>query len=186
MKVYKSCYRNHWLSPYTILEKVFFWREIDYDEPIIEKWSKRLNPICVAWHDFLDFVHPRITYVKIDEWDTWSMDSTLADIILPMLKQLRASKHGSGYVDMEDVPEHLRYTTTESYDFQTVFDFYHKHEIKEGDCDIHTRWDWVMDEMIFAFEKRVEDTDWQATKEECERVQNGFRLFGKYYQGLWD
>ena len=87
---------------------------------------------------------------------------------------------------MEDVPEHLRQTNTEGWDFQTVFDFYHEYEIKEGDCDIHARWDWVMDEMIFAFEKRVEDTDWQATKEECERVQNGFRLFGKYYQGLWD
>ena len=186
MKVYLSKYRYHWISPYKILEKVFFWREIDYDEPIIEKLSNFLNPFSVAWMNFLDFVHPRITYVKIDPWDTWSMDSTLADIILPMLKQLRASKHGSGYVDMEDVPEHMRCITTESWDQQTVFDFYHEHEIKEGEYDIHARWDWVMDEMIFAFEKRVEDTDWQATKEECERVQNGFRLFGKYYQGLWD
>jgi len=42
MKVYFSNYRNHWISPYTILEKIFFWREIDYDEPIIEKWSNRL------------------------------------------------------------------------------------------------------------------------------------------------
>ena len=100
MKIYSNKYRNHWLSPYTILEKVFFWREIDYNEPIIEKLSNFLNPFSVAWMNFLDFVHPRITYVKIDEWDTWSMDSTLADIILPMLKQLRASKHGSGYVDM--------------------------------------------------------------------------------------
>ena len=89
MKIYKSNYRNHWVSPYTILEKVFFWREIDYGEPIIEKWSNRLNPICVAWMNFLEFVHPRISYVKIDRYDTWSMDSTLADIILPMLKQLK-------------------------------------------------------------------------------------------------
>ncbi|WP_440233658.1 hypothetical protein, partial [Escherichia coli] len=48
MKVYISNYRDHWISPYTILEKVFFWREIDYDEPIIDKWANRLEPISVA------------------------------------------------------------------------------------------------------------------------------------------
>ena len=66
MKVYFSGYRNHWLSPYTILEKVFYWREIDYDEPIIQKWSNRLNPLCQAAQKFLDFVHPKINYVKIN------------------------------------------------------------------------------------------------------------------------
>ena len=88
MKIYLSKYRNHWLSPYTILEKVFFWREIDYDEPIIDKLSNILNPFSVVLMKFLDFVHPPINYVKIDRWDTWSMDHTLAHIILPMLKQL--------------------------------------------------------------------------------------------------
>ena len=53
MKIYFSKYRNHWLSPYTILEKVIFWREIDYDEPMIEKWSDRLQPFCQAWQTFL-------------------------------------------------------------------------------------------------------------------------------------
>jgi len=186
VKIYKSNYRNHWISPYTILEKIFFWREIDYNEPIIEKWSNRLNPLCVAWHDFLDFVHPRISYVKIDRYDTWSMDSTLADIILPMLKQLKETKHGSPFTDMEDVPEHLRGTTTEEWDAQLTFDFYQEHKIKEGMNDIHARWDWIMDEMIFAFEMKAKDTDWSASWEECQRMENGFRLFGKYYQGLWD
>jgi hypothetical protein len=186
MIIYKSNYRNHWISPYTILEKVFFWREIDYNEPIIEKWSNRLNPICVAWHDFLDFVHPRISYVKIARYDTWSMDSTLADIILPMLKQLKETKHGSPFVEMEDVPEHLRGTTTEDWDAQLTFDFYEEDKVKEGINDVHARWDWVMNEMIFAFEKKANDTDWSATWEESQRMENGFRLFGTYYQGLWD
>ena len=114
------------------------------------------------------------------------MDSTLANIILPMLKQLKATKHGSAFVDMEDVPDHLRCVTTENWDQQTVFDFYHDHKIQEGERDIHARWDWVMDEIIYAFEMKVKDNDWAATKEECLRMENGFRLFGKYYQGLWD
>jgi len=158
MIVYKSNYRDHWLSPYTILEKVFFWREIDYDEPIIEKLSNILNPFCVAWQKFLDFVHPRINYVKIDYYDTWSMDSTLAPIILPMLKQLRDTKHGSPQVDPDDLPEYMRTTDTGDWDSQRVFDFYNE-EQPDG-YDVHKKWDWVLNEMIFAFEHLVDD-EWE-------------------------
>jgi hypothetical protein len=226
MKVYLSKYRNHWLSPYTILEKVFFWREIDYDEPMIDRLANILDPFCQALLKFLDFVHPKVTYVKIDRWDTWSMDSTLAPIILPMLKQLRASNHGSGFVDLEDVPEHLRYSTYEQWDSQDCFDFYHDHKVKEGDCDNHARWNWVLDEMIWAFEQICDDDhdaqfhtgvydmksvpcawdengkptlytfeegpnhtakyDAENHQKHNDRINNGTRLFGKYYRGLWD
>ena len=163
MKIYLSNYRDHWISPYKILEKVFFWREIDYDEPIIEKLSNILNPFCVAWHKFLDFVHPRINYVKIDHYDTWSMDSTLAPIILPMLKQLRDTKHGSPQVDPDDLPEYMRTTTTEDWDSQSVFDFYNEKQSDGYDIDgydVHKKWEWVLNEMIFAFEHLVDD-EWE-------------------------
>lgn len=234
MKVYISKYRYHWLSPYTILEKVCFWekdKDVFYnleDKPDnkYEKWINLLNPLCVGLQNFLDFVHPRVEYVKIDYWDTWNMDRTLALIALPMLKQLKEKKHGSPIVDLEDVPEHLRATNTEDYDAQSTFDFYKEHQIKEGECDIHARWNWVMDEMIFAFEHHLDDSweeEYRSGEIDCKsvpcewdengkttmfklengpnhtykcdydgmevvqkRIQNGFRLFGKYYQGLWD
>ena len=217
MKVYTNKYRNHWLSPYTILEKVFFWREIDYEEPLIDKWSDRLHPICEALRKVLDVVHPKIDYVKIDYWDTWSMDNTLAPIILPMLKQLRDTKHGSPLVDLEDVPEHLRTTGTQEYEEQSVFDFYKEDKSYDDDYpNIHARWEWVLDEMIWAFEQKADDdaegqffdhsecddekfpwdedgtyqskvkVDWVGLKEWQKRKENGFRLFGKYYEALWD
>ena len=142
--------------------------------------------------------------VKIDSWDTWNMDSTLALIILPMLKQLKEQKGGAPFVEMNDVPEHLRA------------------EIKDGETDdLHfARWDYVLDEMIFAFESycndwedtfwktkpeldlsehpedegehitpvrwKVEgDCDWDGMRKYQERIQNGLRLFGTYYSGLW-
>ena len=161
MKVYLNKYRSHWLSPYTILEKVFFWREIDYDEPMIEKWKNRLNPFCEFLQNVLDIVNPKIDYIKIDKWDTWSMDSTLSPIILPMLKQLRESKHGSPIVELEDVPEHLRMTGTQEYEEQSVFDFYTEDKSYEDDYpNIHARWDWILGEMIFAFE-HIQDSTWQ-------------------------
>ena len=214
MKVFINKYRSHWLSPYTILEKIFFWKkEIDYDEPMIDKWSDRLHPICEGLRKVLDKVHPKIDYVKIDSWDTWSMDNTLAPIILPMLKQIRDSKHGSPLVDLEDVPEHLRTTGTQEYEDQSVFDFY-KEDKSYGDDypNIHARWEWVLDEMIWAFEQKADDDaesqffdhsecghrksrilndanklkiDWDGLKAWQERKDNGFRLFGKYYEGLW-
>ena len=138
--------------------------------------------------------------VRIDKYDTWGMDSTLALIILPMLKQLKENKHGSPYVDDEDVPPEYR-------------------DVNEK---IHEAWDWVMGEMIWAFEQKCRDDwesdyqieegelgkpieveidgqilhemnwvkepvwDWDGRQAHQDRMSNGFRLFGKYYEGLWD
>ena len=200
MKVYLSNYRNHWLSPYTILEKICFWRVYDMDDPWVERWADRLQPLCEGLRWVLDRIHPPITYVKIDGYDTWSMDHTLAHIILPMLRQLKATKHGSPQTDLEDVPEHLHPkiapSAANNYDDETV----------------HDRWDWVMDEMIWAFEQSLIDDDESrfydhsgvdnslplqqqigqmkidrpSLEEHQKRKANGFRLFGKYYQALWD
>ena len=129
--------------------------------------------------------------IHIDKWDTWSMDHTLAQIVLPMLKQLKETKHGSAQVDMDDVPPEMRMTSTEDWDDQLVFDFYNDPELSKQNiqCDIHDRWNWVMDEMIFAFEFIVDEDNRYShnfNQEVEDRVANGLSLFGKYYQGLWD
>lgn len=214
MKVWTSKYRSHWVSPYVILTKVCFWERNEdriynlTDEPNnpYVRWVEILNPICVAVQKFLDFVHPRWNYVKLDHWDTWSFDHTLADIILPGLRQLQATKHGAPHVDDEDVPEYLRS---------------HMAQPKENEWDTDSlwfmRWDWVLAEMIWAFEQKVDDDaenkffdhsecstdpntrledlvngasktkyDREGHRQWQDRKSNGFRLFGKYYEGLWD
>jgi len=114
--------------------------------------------------------------VHIDRWDTWSMDHTLAHIVLPMLIQLKETKHGAPYVDPDDCPK----------------DLCPKEQNEYGTDDTHfARWDWVMDEMIFAFASKFEDNDTFKVDREGmqayqDRISNGFRLFGKYYEGLWD
>ena len=223
MKVYRSNYRHHWVSPYTILKVICFWEKDDdvfYNHEDVpghkyDKWVNFLNPFCVAWQKFLDFVHPEIKYVKIDRWDTWSMDHTLADIILPMLKQLRETKHGGPFVDDDDVPDELKSTSAPA-----------KENEWDTDDNHFKRWDYVLDEMIFAFECKVDDSwsdkfssgefdkktvacqwdengkakmyewidgpkhtyklDFDGMQEVQKRITNGFRLFGKYYEALWD
>ena len=126
------------------------------------------------------------TSIKIHKWDTWSMDDALAPIILPMLVQLRATKHGAPMVDMKDVPKELRATKAQQNKYA-----------KDGETDPKhfERWDWILDEMIWAFEQKCRD-DWmedydykwdsEGAKAHQERISNGFRLFGTYFENLWD
>lgn len=238
MKIYLSKYRDHWISPYTILDYMFFWTDwskCSRDRSIsaalddkrnyvehpewVERWSDRLTPVSQGIKWVLDRVHPPVKYVKVDYWDTWSMDHTLADIVLPMLKQLQATKHGAPFVDDEDVPEELKSTSAPA-----------KENKWDTDDNHFKRWDWALGEMIFAFECKVDDSwedafregehdivwvpvdkdgnevpkgehkyyqmgkgprdtyqcDYEGMKVVQTRIDNGFRLFGKYYQALWD
>ena len=237
MKVYINRYKDHWISPYTMLDYAFWWtdwskcardkriRSIEEERNYIERpewterWSDYLTPVSRVIQWAWDRVDPKIDYVKIDRWDTWSMDHTLGQIALPMLQQLKRDKHGAPLVDDEDVPEHLRSTAAPP-----------KENEYDTDDNHFLRWDWVMDEMIFAFEHRLDDSweeefrsgeidmlwvpvdrdgnevpkgdhnfyqmkrgpkdtykcDYEGMKKVQARIDNGFRLFGKYYQALWD
>ena len=140
-------------------------------------------------YDWFGYTPEQKTSIRIDKYDTWNMDNTLAPIILPMLVQLKATKHGAPNVDIEDVPKELRPTNTEEW--QKLYK-----EGGEPDDKFFKRWDWVLDEMIWAFEQKCRD-DWmsdydynkwdsEGAKAHQERISNGFRLFGKYYESLWD
>lgn len=127
--------------------------------------------------------------VHIDSWDTWSMDHTLAQIILPMLKQLKETRHGSPIVDDDDVPEYLpkqQWSSNQS----AQYDLFASKETDEMIwCAMHARWAWVMNEMLWTFETMTSDDWWgdlQYDRQIHERVQRGTALFGKYYRGLWD
>lgn len=142
--------------------------------------------------------------VRIDPHDTWSMYNTLSHIIVPMLKQLKETKQGSPNVDDEDVPEHLRSSNAPPTE-------------NEWDADehYHTRWSWVLDEMIWTFEQH--QTEWEdqfthgnidlyvnedgylatgpnhtmhidnkSKNKHVERMKHGRMLFAKYYECLWD
>jgi len=241
MKVYINRYKDHWISPYTIIEYAFYWtawskcsrwtleqtlenekREVSQyvERPDwVETWADRLTPVSRAIQWVLDRVDRKIDYVKIDRWDTWSMDHTLGLIALPMLRQLKETKHGAPFVDDEDVPDELKSTAAPP-----------KENEWDTDDNHFRRWDWALGEMIFAFEHKLDDSwqdafrsgehditwipvdrdgnevpkgehkyyqmgrgpndtyqcDYEGMKVVEERIQNGFRLFGKYYQALWD
>ena len=66
------------------------------------------HPTHRWYHNFLyklGIKNEQNVSVRIDHWDTWSMDDTLAYIVLPMLKQLKETKHGGPHVNNKDVPK---------------------------------------------------------------------------------
>ena len=98
-----------------------------------------------------------------------------------------------------DVPEELKSTSAPP-----------KENEYDTDNNWHERWEWVLNEMIWAFEQKARDGGWEGDyydfeddpdglfglkmtrnddegrKAHQERMSNGFRLFGKYYEALWD
>jgi hypothetical protein len=239
MKIYIGPYKN-WIGPFQIAEKILFWMDKDKDErvhnfgewlahgsvepepefrngvDILNRNRDRHNTLLYRFLLWIESRRKRTVKIRIDQYDTWGMDSTLSMIILPMLKQLHATKHGAPLVDDEDVPEHLRSTAAEP-----------KENEWDTDSNHFLRWDWVMDELIWTFEQLQPDCDWEQQyysgehdtyTEPCEwdeegkptlyemkqgprdtfkvdqdgmkahqaRINNGLRLFGLYYSGLWD
>ena len=184
-------YGDDW---YALTEEKFIW----------------IDHIVVGILDGIDFClkplnkfRSRKVKIKYHDYDTWNLDYTLALIIAPGLKQLKATNHGFGHVDDEDLPT-----------------------VCLKDASGEERWEWLMDEMIWAFEQHgdEDDTDQyhhnrdqlemvftdasggriarfndqkdpnkpayfrddEGLKKHVERKANGRRLFAKYYESLWD
>lgn len=91
----------------------------------------------------------RKTFIDIEKFDTWSMDHTLALIILPMLLQLKDTKNG--------VPNDLVQVGGEEYDQQYSFDFYTETHTEAFNLAVK-RWDDILDKMIWSFEQIAFDT----------------------------
>ena len=180
-------YKDHWIGPYQIASTLKY---VGVSEDNYEKIGEYLNStylknICEFIYDNNPFKQRKVK-IRIDKWDTWNMDHTLALIIVPMLKQLKETKHGSPLVADEHVPDELKSTNAKPKEKEYDLDEFH-----------HARWDYVMNEMIFAFES-IADSDWEEQfwvgysleqegyKAYEKRIDNGLKLFGIYYRGLWD
>jgi hypothetical protein len=168
MKVKIGPYLNWW-GPYQIAEMILFWMDKDEDERVRKfgKWLSEdrhgndsyLTKVCTWVHS----KRHRKVKIRIDEYDTWGMDHTLGLIILPMLKQLKETKHGSPYIDDEDLPPELRLTKREKAVHENG---YWNKKLKATEAEIeaaskkfHSQWDWVMDQMIWSFEQDQDEDE---------------------------
>lgn len=100
------------------------------------------------------FVAQRLTK-GWDDSDTWSLDLTIAEFVLPRLKRFKEVNNG--------YPGNMT----------------------------AAQWDEILDKMIYAMEMIACDditynkADVEEIKDIGNRVDEGCRLFGEYFQGLW-
>ena len=219
MKVVIGPYRD-WIGPYQIAEMLCWWapkrRQADDIVPRKPDWvhdfgtwlsedrhgnDSWLLKLC----QWIESKKRRQVYVRIDKYDSWSADHTIALIAVPLLRQLQATKHGAPFVDDADVPEGLGLRSYET----------DKLKASEYDTDANhfKRWDWVLAEIIWALEQKTLDTaesdfyskldpqlktkdfnaemdnivvDYIGLQEWQKRKDRGYQLFGKYFENLWD
>lgn len=94
------------------------------------------------------------------------MDATLAQIIAPMLRKLRADKVG---IPAELAPEN-------QFSQQMCFDFIDH----DREYDIAAQqWDDILAKMVSSFEA-IENGSF-----EDDDIMDGIRLFARYYGNLW-
>lgn len=164
MKVNIGPYIN-WIGPYQIADK-FTWLIGKDRADKFGDWLAEtwLDDIC----QWIYSKKRRMVDIHIDRYDLWSLDYTLSVIILPALKAFAEKDHSFTYVENEDIPEDMKNAEDEE------------------------KWQWVLDEMIYAFESAVDDDEENifignpdGYSEHLLRTNNGRRLFAKYYHCLW-
>ena len=222
MKIHIGPYIN-WIGPYQIAEKLLFWLN-KYEDDRVHKlgqffahgfhkptsniFSLEYEREHKTWlYKLCEWIHSkreRKVKIHIDPYDTWSMDSTLSMIMLPMLKQLKEQKQGTPWVDKDDVPTELH--------------------VEDSEYPVEAYYSWVINELIWTFEQLQPDYDWEDQYTEGEidfvsvpyfkngkkigytlehgpehtyevnmdarakhqaRIDNGLRLLGKYWKTLW-
>lgn len=109
--------------------------------------------------------------ISFDDDDLWSLDHTLSLIIVECLKKFKELPNAHG-VENDDLPDHLKII---GGDFRS--------------CPFENAkkaWNWVLDEMIFAHQEIASGENFNSyDRNYQDRISNGLRLFGKYYQALW-
>lgn len=183
MRVYIGPYKNWW-GPYQIAKLL---RCVGFSKKRCKRIGEWLN--STRFLDVCEWIHARrkrTIKIRIDNYDVWGMDHTLALIVVPLLKRLKEKKQGAPLVDDEDVPENLKSINAPPLTEE-------EKSTGSPDANWHSRWDWIIDEIIWSFEQILEEEekfsnpfDFEAYKAHQTRIQNGMCLFGKYLRGMWD
>ena len=131
----------------------------------------------------------RMIRVKIDAWDTWSLNHTLALIIAPALRKFKKANNGVPG-SLMDLSHH------ETMEWNSAA--FKKAERKASDR-ADKEWDRILDVMIWSFEEVAADNpsepiitkfkdkrQWRRRSDAYhKRLDEGFALFGKWYGALW-
>lgn len=177
-------------------------------------FDKSDNPKNTWLNNFfiwVDSKKKRKVKVKVHNYDVWNANDTLAIIILPVLKMIKEDKQGSQMVEDVDVPDNIKSTSAKPKENEWDTDeFLHDRwswvldemiwsfEQLQPDVDWESKfYSGDFGEMVFEDDEVYKDckkvsfvgstfeVDREGLKKHSDRIDNGLRLFGKYFRGLW-
>ena len=138
--------------------------------------------------------------VHVDEHDVWSADVTIAHMALPLLEKLRDEKHGYPLIDPKEIEGLPRELKPKKKDLEE----YSKSGMPDPKAE--DRWNWVLNEMIFAMQCITDDSwedeffapsdpndmmtmrciDKEGYDNTHKRINRGLKFFGIWFRSLWD
>lgn len=191
MKVYLGKY-VYPITTYDIASKIIFWDNNEYRKKLnaILKFglsynqnSKKLS-ILSKFLDKYNSYQKRKVFIKIDDYDVYNLDYTLSLIIEPSLKKLLDDEWLSFKADNEDLPKELQISDDE---YKLISFTYLENDPRLP--EIYNRLEqqpkYIINKMIYAF-NILNSTESDKIKEDYKKeIDEGLRLFGKYFRNLW-
>jgi hypothetical protein len=148
---------RHWLERFLLK---FKWRIID----VVWDW---ISPVMN--YNRLIWFWQRLTR-GFDDRVIWNLDYKIAEFVLPRLKLFKKKKMGW------------------SNDFHDLnYDDYNEEERKKSDEKAEKEWNKTIDKMIYSFELIIKD-EWKSIEEMKKKdkdIEEGLKLFAKYFRELW-
>lgn len=165
----------------------------------------------ITINQIIDRLPDRSVKVKVHPYDIWGVYDTLALVIAPVLREFSKELNGAPIVENEDVPAHLHmpegwWEEKWGMNGETDPHFFERWEYVVGEMvwtfeTLARDWehDFYHDGLIegmkqypsndgIAKELQLKDfsVDEKGVEQTQERIKNGLRLFGKYFECLWD
>lgn len=206
MKIFIGKYRDY-VGSYQIADLL---QHLGVSEDTCFKIGEWLsNTKLQTFLEWIDSKKKRKIKIKIHDYDIFSFDTTLAMVILPGLKMIQEGKHGAPFVDDEDVPDELKSTNAPLKENEWDWDdncfprwnwvlsemIFAMENIASDDWEekfhsgnIDFIWEKCGDSDLFEMKDGPKNTfvfDEVGYKAYADRIQNGCRLLGKYFQNLW-
>ena len=191
MKVYLGNY-VYPITTYDIASKIIFWNNNEYRKKLnsILKFglsynqnSKKLSILSKVLNKYNSY-QKRKVFIKIDDYDVHNLDYTLSLIIEPALKKLLNDEWLSFKADNEDLPKELQISDDE---YKLISFTYLENDPRLS--EIYNRLEqqpkYIINKMIYAF-NILNSTESDKIKEDYKKeIDEGLRLFGKYFRNLW-
>lgn len=191
MKVYLGNY-VYPITTYDIASKIIFWNNNEYRKKLnsILKFglsynqnSKKLSILSKVLNKYNSY-QKRKVFIKIDDYDVHNLDYTLSLIIEPALKKLLNDEWLSFKADNEDLPKELQISDDE-YKLISFTYLENDPRLPEIYNRLEQQSKYIINKMIYAF-NILNSTESDKIKEDYKKeIDEGLRLFGKYFRNLW-